>query len=192
MKEEKLEKVTVSQPKWKQDLTIDKYALEEECEKQANLFAEYALDFAAKLQIMEEAKLDLDIARRETKLTKEVVFATADMRVRRSAENLGEKVTEAIVKARVVTDKRFQEEVHSLDSALDEKERDYIQIKSEVEIAAGLKEACKQKKDMLGHMAFLWGADYYADPPTETRTIEKMNQKINMKGRRFKNEKTVK
>jgi hypothetical protein len=115
------------------------------------------------------------------------------MKIRNTAEGLGEKVTEAVIKSRIYCDKRFQDELKALDTGLDDKEREFIKKKMEVEASASIREAFKQRKDMLGHMVFLWGADYYADPPTEERSVEKLNQQLNMKGRRFKYaEKTAK
>jgi len=169
------------QEKWETDLKVDKFALEEECEKQASLFTKYALEYVDQLYNLDKAKLDLDSIRSACKMGKEVIYSEVEMEIRRQYNTKGVKVTEAQIKSSVLLDKSYQERVDDLDRELREAEEGYVEQKAVTEEAQAKKEGMKQKKDMVGHMIFLWGADYFADPPTESKTVEQMNFSTNLK-----------
>ena len=121
------------------ELQIDRNALDDELVHQPSKFLQASRDYAEALSVRDQAKQDVEVSKAE-----------ASLRIRRQCEQDGEKVTEAIIAARVETDKKCRQAVTT-----------YLDSKKACEEALALKEAFMQRSYVLKDLAALYIAGYY-------------------------------
>ncbi len=124
------------------DVKINKYKLEDENEKQPSLYQYWS-------ELLAQAKSEKDAA--EDNL--DLVLARRELSIRDDAAEANEKVTEAIIKARVEKDDRVQTAKTKLREA-----------KSNVYDLEAAVKALEHRKESLSNLTQLWGKGYYAKP----------------------------
>lgn len=124
------------------DLTIDKYALDQECERQPYLYQHYA-----------ELEADAEAAAERAKHRRDIVEAEVDTWVRSELEQSGQKVTEKLVKNQVLLSDKYQ-------AAVD----DYIEAVRRHKILRGVAFAFWQRKNSLEGLIELDSRSYFASP----------------------------
>lgn len=144
-------------------LFIDRDRLDREFLQQPAIYMEYAQQAA-------EADDERDAAKRRV----EVVRAEVDQEIRERAAVAGEKITEAVVAARVLLDPRTEKAEAQLRKAtLDAK------------VLGAAVRAFEQRKKSLEKLADLWCQGYYSTPEEnrggkETRKqTEKLQERMN-------------
>ena len=118
---------------------IDKRNLDEELAWQPVIFGEIADEYAMAVSERDQLKDAADVVR-----------ARAELKIRQSMEEAGEKVTEALVKTRVDGDARYR-------AARDA----YLQAKSVAELLLSKKEAFAQRAFVLKDLCGLYVAGYF-------------------------------
>jgi hypothetical protein len=143
----------------KEALSIDKFRLDRECERQASLYAMYAKDAA-------EKELDRDKKRAQLDL----VEAELDTDIRKDPSKYGVvKPTENAVKQAVPTQPKYKDAMKA-----------YLDAKYEYNIVTGILEALSHKKMALPELVKLYLNDYWAKPsiPRETEaSVEEGRQR---------------
>jgi len=152
---------------YREDLSIDKFALDTEWERQPMLFMDWV-----------ERSTDSLIERDRKKEQLDFVKAELDSAIRISPENFGiVKVTESAISSAIILDKKFRDI-----------QNEYSEARKNAMIIAGAREAMEHKKKALESMTSLWIAGYYADPkiPTKAREIasEQTTESLRSKLRR--------
>lgn len=142
---------------YREDLTIDKFSLDEEWMRQPTLFMGYAEKSAEAKSAYERAKEILDVAKAEV-----------ERKVRAEPRQHGlEKVTESAIAATVTLHPRVRAAVDTL-----------IKAREEADIIAAAVRAMDQRKEALGDLVRLFGMSYWSMPDggnAETRTaIDRM------------------
>lgn len=122
-----------------EDLQINKYKLDAECENQANLYGRYAVEYA-------EAQAEQDKAENSLKLT----MAEVDLSIR---ENSDKKPTESAINSMVLMSEEVKKAKRRLEEA---SERVYL-LNAQVR-------AFEHKKAMLDGLIQLYIKNYYATP----------------------------
>ena len=144
------------------DLTIDKNHLDDECLEQPGKYLKYA-------ELLVEAEEERDKLKRK----RDVVYAEVEERVRAEAEDSGEKLTEAKVKAKVVIDK-----------VVAGVEDELLKATTKAKLLAVGVEAFQQRKKSIEQLCSLYGLGYFAQPKGKavTETKSKMiSEKLNTK-----------
>jgi len=139
---------------YKKDLEIDKFNLDEECEKQPRKFAIWAEKYI-------EAKRERDKIKQRIKVKR----AEVEKNIRQTPENYGlnGKMTEAMVKAEI----ELQKEVQELENELIEKNY-------KVGILEVAKEAFQDRKKELENEVGLYIGNYWSTPnPKVVEPIKK-------------------
>lgn len=134
---------------YKDDLEIDKYALDEEWEKQSLLYMKWAERHA-------EAIKERDILWQK----KKVLRAELDQEIRQSFMYEGMKFTETLIDSKIRMRKEYQEVQERL-----------IEANKNVNVLDSAKWAMDSKKKALENMTSLWLGGYYSEPriPAEAR-----------------------
>jgi hypothetical protein len=127
---------------YKKDIEVDQNNLELECVRHARMTTDYT-DFLA------QAIFDRDKAKEAL----EVNEATLDQAIRAAAATANEKVTEAVVKNRMILNSTHQKAIQALIDA------DYV-----VNILKGAVKGCDKKGDRITDLIRLFGMKYYAEP----------------------------
>ena len=131
---------------YKEDLEIDKHALDFEWERQAQLYMKWAEEYADAVLIRDRAKENVDLVRAE--LYQSIVS---------KAEK---KPTETAIGNEIIQRSEFVKI-----------NKEYFEAKKNAEILAGAKEAMQHKKKALEGRTHLWIAGYNAEPkiPAEAK-----------------------
>ena len=183
-------------PSWQEELKIDIYNLEVECEGQPTLFAKWGKRAVKAARKVDDAKVALDRVKRDVKLGKEKLYAELDTDVRKKMSP-EKKLTEPAIKSAILTSVNYEKEMRKLDLVADAVEDELLDLREKADILLVVKEAFKQRKDMLSHEVFLWGAEYYSSPDTttngiqdsQTRLVNTSKKKRSKDGKRKKKEK---
>ena len=121
-------------------LKIDKNQLDDAIEEQPDLFYRISVGVAFAISTMDKAKKDLSTC--DAKLA---------FSIRLKRENLGEKVTEAIMLSLIESEDKHKEAV-----------KEYLQAKFRADELLALKEAFLQRSYMLRELVSLYVAEYYS------------------------------
>lgn len=136
-----------------QDISTNKFKLEEECEMQADIYRYYAKKVA-------ELKADRDAAIRRLNLKKAQVeldiFHNPPTKKNKKGEDIEMKLTGSIISAMVLRNKQVIK--------LDEEVSKY---KKEVSILETAEKALEHKKSMLSNLTKLYLGGYYSKPAGE-------------------------
>jgi len=132
---------------FRDDLKINKYKLEEECEKQPSLYGYWA-------NLLSEARADKD--REEDKL--DLLESTVELNYRTNRPE-GMKVTEATIKSMVENNKEIQDQKGSLRAK-----------KSQVYHLETAVKSLEQKKSSLDNLVTLFVKGFYSQPDSKRRS----------------------
>lgn len=139
--------------------SIDKHRLDEELEKQADLYRDYAEQLA-------DAKLDLN---EESDLL-EVIEAEVSMEIRGNPGKFGlDKVTEDVIKKAVILHPNVRQAKKAVNQA-----------KHKVDILLAATMGLSHKKDALGNMVYLHTSGYFAEvklPSEKKGEVDDMRRK---------------
>ena len=126
------------------DLNIDKYSLDLEWEKQAQLYMKWSERYAEAVRNRDRAKEKLELVR-----------AAIDEDIRLNPEKYGfdKKPTESAISAMIIKSDKYIEA-----------NRVFIESTKEMNVLAGAKEAMAHKKKALESITQLWLGGYYAAP----------------------------
>lgn len=150
---------------FEQDIVIDKYNLDVECERQPALYEKWSRKWAIANARMEQLKAKRDL-----------VEAELDSEVRSNPEtyNITGRVTEQAIKVAVRQTNEWLNANHDLQEA-----------SLLANVLAGAKWAMEQRKEMISDLVRLHGSQYFARPvitqqvteevPTQ-RTMNQVNQ----------------
>lgn len=144
---------TASLEELKKHLSLDKYALDDELEKQATVYYEICEAAASALSKRDTAKHQLELT--DARLGDEI---------RTKAGRLGEKMTEAKLAQEVTC---AEEHVQAYE--------EYLEAKHQADLWAALKEAFSQKGHALREMADLYVSGYFAGSDIKTG-VERPNK----------------
>jgi hypothetical protein len=132
---------------WKEDITIDQAALDQEWLRQPSLFGDYA-----------EAKAEAEKAADEAKEYRDLIEARLDKEVRSNPSAFGlDKVTDKAIGVVVSTHPDFQKAVAAL-----------IQARYELALISGALEALRHRKSALENLVVLHGQNYFSTPRPRT------------------------
>jgi len=128
---------------YSKDISIDKYALDDELQKQAILFMKYAEMAAEAILVRDKAKERLA-----------VVMAEVDAEIRGNPDEYGfdKKPTESAISNCIVRDERYSKANHDL-----------IEANKDMNILTSAKEAMAHKKKSLEKLVDLFLAGYWSD-----------------------------
>lgn len=137
----------------KEEISIDKNALDFECMRQSMLYAEASEELASTTFRKETLKLELD------KLEAEV-----DMEIRADPEEYGlnAKPTETAIRATLSADKRIVK-----------KKEEFVEATFDANVAMGMKNAYEHKKTCLELLVKLYISGYWADPVVSEVAMKK-------------------
>ena len=136
--------------------------MDDECLEQPAKYLKYA-----------EMRVEAEEERDKLKRKRDVVYAEVEERVRAEAEDYGEKLTEAKVKAKVV-----------IDDAVNAVEGELLKATTNAKMLAVGVEAFQQRKKSIEQLCSLFGLGYFSKPKGKgvTETKSKMiNEKLNSK-----------
>lgn len=155
---------------FEEDITIDKYNLDVECERQPTLYEKWSRKWAIANGRMEQIKAKRDLV--EARLDSDVRFAPESF-------GITGRVTEQAIKVAI------------------KQHADYIEVNSELQEASlltnvltGAKWAMEHKKEMIDGLIRLYGSQYFAKPTItqqiaqEAPTQRTVKQIENLKRRR--------
>jgi hypothetical protein len=162
---------------YEEDLTIDRYALDDEWVKQPTVFMEWSEHYAQAILERDRAKEKLDLIRAEI---------DADVRTNPEKYDL-QKITESAISSAIIQTKEYGDAMNI-----------YIEAVKFVNILGGAKDALNHKKAALENLTRLYLENYYAKPniPKEVKVIsddnvrkkEQLKLNLSMKERRIKDE----
>jgi hypothetical protein len=132
---------------YKEDLEINKFALDKEWEKQASLFCEWA-----------EKEVEAQFNKDKLKEQLDIVRAELDGEIRQQAALEGTKITEAGISSEILKHKRYQKASN-----------DYLEAIKEAKILGVAKDAFDHKKKALEKLTDLYLAGYFAEPKEATK-----------------------
>jgi hypothetical protein len=132
---------------YKEDLEIDKFALDKEWEKQASLYCEWG-------EKEVEAQFNKDKLKEQLDLTR----AEVDGEIRKSAARSNIKITEAAISAEILKSRDYQKA-----------NNDYLEAIRDAKIFGIAKEAFEHKKKALEKLTDLFLAGYWAEPKQVTK-----------------------
>jgi len=147
--------------KLKDELRIDKYALDEEWQRQSLLYNKWAEAYAEAVEERDIAELELDVVEAE-------LFESVKKDWRRYGLD------------RSPTDTRAKQIVKLQPQYREAYER-YVKAKKNVNMIEAARRALEHKKKALEFITLLWLANYYAEPyvPKEARErMEDLNRKL--------------
>jgi len=138
---------------YEDDLRIDKYNLDYEWERQAQLYMKWAEAHAQAVLERDRAKELLDLARAEL-----------DSQIRESPEKFGfdKKPTETAIANTILQQDRYREVY-----------KNFVETTKNMNILAGAKEAMAHKKKALEGITQLMVSGYYAEPNIPKEAKEK-------------------
>jgi len=159
---------------YKEDLEIDKYALDHEWEKQSQLYMKWSERYA-------EAVKERDVLQQK----KKVLRAELDQKFRQKFIDEGSKFTENMIDSEIRRSAEFQKIQEEL-----------IEANKNVNVLDSAKWAMDSKKKALESMTSLWLGGYYSEPniPAEAKEhsyrkgaseIKKLHQKQSTLKRRM-------
>ena len=149
--------------KYARELEIDVNALDTESVEQPARFLEYAL-----------LAIDAEDERDRIKRKREVIYAEAEERIRKVAAVNGDKLTEAMVKAKV-----------TVDGDVDAVEAELLAASKKAKVLNAAVSAFEQRKKSLEQVCNLYGLGYFSQPRTGTNAKTKIASeklKAKMKG----------
>ena len=155
-------------PTYKEDLEIDKYSLDDELQKQAMLFAEWA-----------EKEVDAQFERDKAKERLEVVKAEADRSIRAAAEKRNAKITESAIQNMVI-----------LHEGVREANSEHLDSVKNAKVMAVAREAFEHKKRALEKMVDLFLSNYWAEPRIKAEA-EDLHERNRAEGLRKATEKAA-
>jgi hypothetical protein len=126
------------------DIKIDPDNLDVEWLNQPALFLKYSRHLAQMRKELDESRQDLDIKKAEV-----------DRKIRENPEAYGieGKVTEGAIQSAILTEDEYQEA-----------QKDYLEVKYEMDMAQGAVNAFNQRKEALENLVKLHGMNYFAGP----------------------------
>lgn len=128
---------------YEEEIKIDPDSLDVEWLEQPVLFMKYSRHLAQMRRDVDEAKQNIDI-----------VKAESDRKIREDPEAYGiTKVTEGSIASAVLTEDAYQEA-----------QKNYLDVKYEMDMAQGAVNAFSQRKDALENLVKLHGQQYFAGP----------------------------
>lgn len=127
---------------YKEDLEINKFALDQEWEKQASLYCEWG-------EKEVEAQFNRDKLKEQLDLTR----AEVDGKIRLMAARNNIKTTEAAISSEILKDANYQKA-----------NNDYLEAIKQAKIFGVAKEAFEHKKKALEKLTDLFLAGYWAEP----------------------------
>lgn len=135
--------------KYKDDILIDEHNLEGEWEAQSGLYMKWAEEHANAIFERDKKKVNLDI-----------VYSKEDERVRNDAESENIRLTEAMIKARVLQSPKYSR-------AMDE----YLEATKTANIMQAAKESMHSRRKALENLTQLFLGGYYSVPniPAEAK-----------------------
>lgn len=136
----------------KEDLKLNRFALEKEAERQADMFLYWSQELAEAKFLRDKAKTKLGIVTGERELD-----------IRRNPPE-GLKATEGVIKALVAEDSDIEKAQRKLDSA-----------NKNVNTLEGVVRALDHKKSQIDNLTRLSIAGYYANPDHGGRDTESAN-----------------
>ncbi len=170
------------------EVRIDIYNLEVECEYQPYLFSKWGKRAVRLVKKAKKSKLALERTKRRIKLSKEALWGEYDKDIRRKMDP-EKKLTEAGIRSVIQTNDIYLEQLAVLDEQVDIAEDELLVVETKADEALVDKEAFKQRKDMLSHEVFLWGAEYYSSPDITKEGIQNtLTKKTTNVKRRKKND----
>jgi hypothetical protein len=125
---------------YKEAIIIDRNDLDTELANQPGIFLEVAQAYTQAISVRDGLKESLDS-----------LGSSIDLRIRREAVDHGEKLTEALVKARVESNKTYRQHVE-----------DYLAAKAKAEDLFAVKEAFAQRAFVLKDLCGLYIAGYFS------------------------------
>jgi hypothetical protein len=147
------------------DLSIDKYALDNEWAKQAHLYHKWSILLAEAERVRDKTEENIDI-----------VKAELDLAIRSDPSTFGlGKITESVVNSAIIINKKYQ-------SALD----DYNQLKYNTKVIQSAIKSLEHKKYALDNLVRLFLSEYYlkeAPPQDRTAMLDTLNKDVNLKKR---------
>lgn len=146
---------------YKEDLEIDKYALDSEIVRQAQLFIEWSENWAQAMFEKDKLKERLDIA-----------MAEADALVRSDPEKYGWPI-----KGKAPTES-FIKKATMMMEGLSTQNSEYIEKCKEVNILAAAKEAFNHKRSALEMLVKLFLGGYYAEVPLVSKEKTEVAGKV--------------
>lgn len=151
--------------KLKERLIIDKNNLDNEVVQQPELYRKAGRAAAMAASVRDLAKYEMEAA-----------CAEADARIRAAMGREGEKVTEALVKARVLLDKTYRAA-----------QRRYLDARLAADNAEVDKESFAQRAWMMKEIVSLHNANYYADATiTATARDHHTDERVDERRREIK------
>jgi hypothetical protein len=147
---------------------IDKFALDEDCIRQPQLFQEAADEATNAAEQRDLAKLDM-----------ETTLAELDLTFRREASGKGERLTDKAIESLVNNDERY----------IKSKE-DFIHTKMLASLADNKKTAYEQRKSMLEYIIRLYLSEYYSDVESNPDVLSRKIAAGGIKKTLYKNKET--
>lgn len=139
------------------DFSIDKYNLDSECLRQAELYNKYGNSLAMANYARDKSKDELNLLEAEI---------DAEIRAAPDEYGLPDRPTETAIKNTVYMDRRVVK-----------KRKEYLEKSKEAAIMEGSKWAMEHKKVALELLVKLQIANYYAEPHISDRDKESVNKK---------------
>lgn len=139
-----------------EDLSIDKYRLDEECLSHSSRYAYYSEAQAVAKSNVSKAKDNL-----------EFVTAEANLRIRKEYAEKGEKFTEAVIASRLTLDK----DVNEAKSKLREEEEVYSRLSVAVQ-------AMETRRSELDNLVKLYCAGYFSTVNTDGNVRKGINEQV--------------
>lgn len=164
----------------KEDLAIDKLALDMECLRQPSLVEYYSRQLSEMAFTRDQCKEDLDILKAEV---------DSEIRAEPDEYGLPAKPTETAIKSVITCEPRVTA-----------KTTEYLTLCKEYNILMGIKISLDHKKSSLEMLVKLYGQNYWADPSinkedqkvyekevVEPEQMKELNKNPRLKKRRIKN-----
>lgn len=139
-----------------EDLSIDKYRLDEECLSHSSRYAYYSEAQAVAKSNVSKAKDNL-----------EFVTAEVNLRIRKEYAEKGEKFTEAVIASRLTLDK----DVNEAKSKLREEEEVYSRLSVAVQ-------AMETRRSELDNLVKLYCAGYFSTVNTDGNVRKGINEQV--------------
>ena len=139
-----------------EDLSIDKYRLDEECLSHSSRYAYYSEAQAVAKSNVSKAKDNL-----------EFVTAEANLRIRKEYAEKGEKFTEAVIASQLTLDKGVNEAT----SKLREEEEVYARLSVAVQ-------AMETRRSELDNLVKLYCAGYFSTVKTDGNVRKGINEQV--------------
>ena len=139
-----------------EDLSIDKYRLDEECLSHSSRYAYYSEAQAVAKSNVSKAKDNL-----------EFVTAEANLRIRKEYAEKGEKFTEAVIASQLTLDK----DVNEAKSKLREEEEVYARLSVAVQ-------AMETRRSELDNLVKLYCAGYFSTVKTDGNVRKGINEQV--------------